>query len=209
MKRIVGIYLAAGKSMRMGKCKLSLPLAVKPLGTIALKEIIQSNIDHLLVVTKDFRSDWLNSAEALRSYSKSKWENIVSLQAHLGQSYSLRTGILRAKQLGAESVIVFLADQPFVTSSMINRLINEAKSEHAYVASSDGGVLKPPILFNQKAFAELMTISGDEGARSLLRNDALYGTSLTMSSDQLFDIDTIEEYEYAKSFYLKSSNMNS
>lgn len=206
MKKIIGIYLAAGKSKRMGKCKLSLPLAVKPLGAIALKEIIQSNIDHLLVVTNNLSAGWLTSADALRFYSN-KWENIVSLQAHLGQSYSLRTGISRATQLGADSVIVFLADQPFVTARMINLLINEANSEHAYVASSDGGVLKPPILFNQKAFAELMTIRGDEGARSLLRDCAFTGTSITMSSDQLFDIDTIEEYEYAKAFYLRNSNM--
>ncbi|MGM0875374.1 MAG: nucleotidyltransferase family protein [Bacillota bacterium] len=206
MKRIIGIYLAAGKSKRMGKCKLSLPLAAKPLGTIALKEIIQSNIDHLLVVTNNICAGWLNSADALHSYSN-KWENIVCLQAHLGQSYSLRTGIRRASQLGAESVIIFLADQPFVTATMINRVINEAKSEHDYVASSDGGVLKPPILFNQKVFTELMTIRGDEGARSLLRNDNFTGMSITVSTDQLFDIDTIEEYEYAKSFYLRNSNM--
>jgi molybdenum cofactor cytidylyltransferase len=205
MKRIIGIYLAAGKSKRMGKCKLSLPLAVKPLGTIALKEIIKSNIDHLLIVTNDFRAYWLDSAEDLRTYS-TKWENVVSLQAHLGQSYSLRTGIIRAKQLGADSVIVFLADQPFVTTSMINRLINEAESEHAYVASSDGEIVKPPILFHKKVFDDLMSIKGDKGARSLLSNGTLSGMSIKMSSDHLFDIDTIEEYEYAKSNLLKHSD---
>jgi molybdenum cofactor cytidylyltransferase len=206
MKKIIGIYLAAGKSKRMGECKLSLPLAVKPLGTIALKEITKSNIDYLLVVTKDIRAEWLHSADVLRSYSN-KWENIVSVQAHLGQSYSLRSGILRAKQLEAESVIVFLADQPFITSKLINRLINESNGEHAYVASFDGEVLKPPILFNQKVFDELILIKGDEGARSLLRNGTFTGKSITVNSDQLFDIDTIDEYKYAKSFYLKNSNM--
>ncbi|MBZ5751621.1 nucleotidyltransferase family protein [Metabacillus rhizolycopersici] len=205
MKEIIGIYLAAGKSRRMGKCKLSLPLAVKPLGTIALKEIMQSNIDHLLVVTNDIRADWLNSADVLRAYLN-KWENIVCLQAHLGQSYSLRTGIRRAEQLGAKSVIVFLADQPFVTSKMINLVINEARNDHVYVASSDGKVLKPPILFNEKAFDELMIINGDQGARSLLRKGTFSGTSIQMSPDYLFDIDTVEEYEYAKTYYLGNIN---
>ena len=199
MKRIIGIYLAAGKSKRMGMCKLSLPLSVKPLGTIALAEIMKSNIDHLLIVTNDIKASWLNSADVLRTYA-TKWENIISLQSHLGQSYSLRTGIRRAVQLGAESVIVFLADQPFVTTSIINRLINEAESEYAYVASSDGEIIKPPIIFHKKAFKELMAINGDKGARGLLKNGALKGMSIAMSSEHVFDIDTIEEYEYAKTF---------
>jgi molybdenum cofactor cytidylyltransferase len=205
MKNIIGIYLAAGSSKRMGKCKLSLPLSVKPLGTIALKEIMQSNIDHFLVVTNDFNAVWLNSADDLHAYPN-KWENIVSLQAHLGQSFSLKSGIRRALQLGAESIVVFLADQPFVTSGLINRLINEARNEHDYVASAVGGVLKPPIIFNLKALAKIMTIRGDEGARSLLKNGTLTGTSIEVNSDQLFDIDTVEDYEYARSFYLRNSN---
>lgn len=200
MKRIVGIYLAAGKSERMGKCKLSLPLNAKPLGTMALQEIIKSNIDHLLIVTNDYRASWLNSADFLRTYS-AKWENIVSLQAHLGQSYSLCTGIRRANQLGAESIIVFLADQPFVKTSMINRLINEAVNEHAYVASFDGKNVMPPVLFHKHVFDDLMSITGDKGARSLLRNGSLKGVSVKMCSDYLIDIDTIEEYEHAKSYF--------
>jgi molybdenum cofactor cytidylyltransferase len=204
MKRIVGIYLAAGNSKRMGKCKLSLPLSEKPLGTIALKEIMKSNIDHLLVVTNDLNAVWLNSADDLHAYLN-KWENIVSLQAHLGQSFSLRTGIRRALQLGAEFIVVFLADQPFVTSGLINRLINEARNEHDYVASAVGGVLKPPIIFNHKALAEIMTIRGDQGARSLLKNGTLIGTSIPVNSDQLFDIDTVEDYEFARSCYFRKN----
>ena len=182
----------------MGTCKLSLPLGDKRLGTMALNEIFHSRIDYLLVVTKEEHSSWLNSSTVLRQHSAT-WENVVSLQARLGQSYSLRTGILRAKQLGAESIIIFLADQPFITSHLINRLIEKSNDKHSYVASLQDGVLKPPILFNRTVFSELLSCRGDQGARSLLRKGTFPGTSIPVVSDELIDIDTVEEYEYAHS----------
>ena len=197
---IVGIYLAAGHSSRMGTCKLSLPLAGNPLGAMALKEIVQSKINSLIIVTKDIQTSWLVSVESLLT-SSVHWENIISLQAHLGQSYSLRTGIQRAIQLGADSVVIFLADQPFVTSNMINHLIHQSKKGKDFVAAFDGEHVKPPILFHQKAFPYLLTTTGDQGARSLLKKGVLKGINVHVNPTKLIDVDTKEQYEYSKSFY--------
>jgi molybdenum cofactor cytidylyltransferase len=196
-ENIVGIYLAAGHSSRMGTCKLSLPLAGAPLGTQALREIVQSKINHLIIVTKDIQTSWLQAVESFLTKSI-HWENIISLQSHLGQSYSLRTGIQRAMQIGADSIVVFLADQPFVTSHMINLLIHRSIEEIDFVASSDGESLKPPILFHHKAFEHLLRISGDQGARSLLKKGKLKGAIIDVDPNILIDIDIIEQYEKSK-----------
>lgn len=196
---IVGIYLAAGHSSRMGTCKLSLPLAGDPLGAMALKEIVQSKINSLIIVTKDIQTSWLRSVESLLT-SSVHWENIISLQAHLGQSYSLRTGIQRAIQIGADSVIVFLADQPFITSHMINSLIHQSKTAKDFVAAFDGEHVKPPILFHQKAFPYLLSIHGDQGARSLLKKGVLKGINVHVDPANLIDVDTKEHYERYLSF---------
>jgi len=200
-EHIVGIYLAAGHSSRMGTCKLSLPLAGDPLGTIALKEIVQSKINSLIIVTKDIQTSWLRSVESLLT-SSVHWENIISLQAHLGQSYSLRTGIQRAIQIGADSVVIFLADQPFITSHMINRLIHQSKKAKDFVAAFDGEHIKPPILFHQKAFPYLLSVHGDQGARSLLKKGVLKGINVHVDPANLLDVDTKEQYEYSKSVFL-------
>ncbi|PMC39153.1 xanthine dehydrogenase [Bacillus sp. UMB0899] len=199
-KQIVGIYLAAGHSSRMGTCKLSLPLAGYPLGTMALKEIVQSKINSLIIVTKDIQTSWLRSVESLLT-SSVHWENIICLQAHLGQSYSLKIGIQRAIQIGADSVVIFLADQPFITSHMIDHLIQQSKKEKDFVAAFDGEHIKPPILFHQKAFPYLLSISGDQGARSLLKKGILKGLNVLVDPAKLIDIDTKEHYEYIQKRY--------
>ncbi|WP_175639508.1 NTP transferase domain-containing protein [Metabacillus schmidteae] len=199
-KQIVGIYLAAGHSSRMGTCKLSLPLAGYPLGTMALKEIVQSKINSLIIVTKDIQTSWLRSVESVLT-SSVHWENIICLQAHLGQSYSLKIGIQRAIQIGADSVVIFLADQPFITSHMIDHLIQQSKKEKDFVAAFDGEHIKPPILFHQKAFPYLLSISGDQGARSLLKKGVLKGLNVLVDPAKLIDIDTKEHYENIQKRY--------
>ncbi len=199
-EHIVGIYLAAGHSSRMGTCKLSLPFAGVPLGAMALKEIAQSKINSLLIVTKDLQTSWLRSVEMLLTNTV-HWENIISLQAHLGQSYSLQAGIQRAIQIGADSVVIFLADQPFITSHMINHLIHQSNKEKDFVAAFDGEHTKPPILFQKKAFPFLLSTTGDQGARSLLKRGILKGVKIHVDPSKLIDIDTKEQYEYSKSLF--------
>ncbi|MFD2214476.1 nucleotidyltransferase family protein [Metabacillus endolithicus] len=196
-ENIVGIYLAAGHSSRMGTCKLSLPLAGDSLGTMALKEIVKSKLNHLVIVTKDFQPTWLRTIEPYLTNSI-HWEHIISLQAHLGQSYSLRTGIQRAKQVGADAVIIFLADQPFITSQLINKLIDRKSNEYDFIASFDGVSIKPPILFQKKGFDSLLKINGDQGARSFLKTGMLKGLKININDNQLIDIDTLEQYETYK-----------
>ncbi len=200
-ENIVGIYLAAGHSSRMGTCKLSLPFAGDPLGTVALKEIVQSNINSLLIVTKDIQTSWLRSIESLLTNSV-HWENIISLQAHLGQSYSLRIGIQRAIQIGADAVVIFLADQPFITKHIIDKLIHQSKKGRDFVAAFDGERVKPPILFHQKAFPYLLSIRGDHGARSLIKQGVLKGVNVNVEPTKLMDVDTKEQYEHSKHLYL-------
>ncbi|MBM7603654.1 molybdenum cofactor cytidylyltransferase [Metabacillus crassostreae] len=198
MKKIIGIYLAAGNSNRMGTCKLSLPLGGKPLGSFALAEILASKIDYLLIITKEKGEIlWFESSGALQLFPD-KWEIVLSEDSNKGQSYSLRVGITMAEQLKAHAVIVLLADQPFIKKETINELIMTFNNEIEYVASSEDGVMKPPILFRDTVLERLLEIEGDMGARSLLKTNALSGKIIDVDKKQLYDIDTIENYDYAK-----------
>lgn len=202
MKKIIGIYLAAGNSSRMGSCKLSLSLGEKSLGAFALDEIIASKVDYLLIITKEKGEiPWVENSKVLKIFPD-KWEIVVSEHSNRGQSNSLRVGITRAVQLEAESVIVFLADQPFISRNTIGKLIATLNNEIEYVASSENGILKPPILFRDTVFKKLLEIDGDTGARSLLKKNALSGETIEVDKNQLYDIDTVDNYNYVKNTLL-------
>jgi molybdenum cofactor cytidylyltransferase len=200
---IFGIYLAAGKSSRMGCHKLSLPVAGTSLGSVALQTALRSELDGVLVVTRpDDMLDWLDPAMRTAPL-REKWRQLFCSDASQGQGYSLRCGLQRAQDLQARAVVVLLADQPFVSVEMINHLLQTFRDGEGqqqpldYVASSHQGLLQPPILFSHTLFPLLLTLQGDEGARRIIRvNDGLHGTCIEFANARLFqDVDTPFDYE--------------
>ena len=201
---IAGIYLAAGQSRRMGTDKLVLPVCGVPLGAIALRAAVQSELDSVTVVTNGrYLEDWIEYASPEQS-GRCKLNVVVCEEADRGMAYSLRAGIRSAIESKAEAAVIMLADQPFVASGLINALIETYNSSREkrkpihYAASSYEGVRRPPVLFAADVFPMLMKLEGDEGARRLLAEGGpLSGESIASSDPALFqDIDTLTQYEF-------------
>ncbi|MFT8322260.1 MAG: NTP transferase domain-containing protein [Bacillus sp. (in: firmicutes)] len=163
---MIAIYLAAGKSSRMGGKKLVLPIFNKPLGSIALEKLLASSIKYILViVNKEDNLNWINKW-MMKQLQQGRGDIIVGMDAEKGLSHSLRCGIKKAIERKEETVIICLADQPFITEDMIHVLETQSKSaKDDYIASSHNGHIKPPIVFTAKTFQELLKISGDYGAK--------------------------------------------
>ena len=116
--KIIGIYLAAGNSSRMGSHKLALPVGTMTVGSLALETALKSPLDEIYIITKETDDvDWL----PVEMKSDAKCTIIKCSSAHEGQSESLRCGIQRAQANRADAVIVMLADQPFITIQMIKK----------------------------------------------------------------------------------------
>lgn len=192
---LVGIYLAAGKSSRMGRAKLNLPVGNQFLGSMAFRAALESKLDCTIAVTREG-----DSLEWLAPFSKNKsWSYLECLKADRGQSASLKAGVRMAADMGATGVVVLLADQPFITSEMINRLVDEFKisQKGSYVSFSHEGMIKPPVLFAKSFFPMLFELTGDQGARTVIREEMReQGKQIEINSDlYFFDIDTEEEYQ--------------
>lgn len=149
----------------MGRHKPSILLASgKELGSLPLIEAAGSRLSHTIIVAaSDDELGWLPNTH------KGEFSAIYSEDSDKGMAFSLRIGLAaaQAKHRKLDAVVVLLADMPFVTSTLINRLIHrfEQNSSLDYVASLDGTVMKPPILLARSMFTAVHALDGDIGAR--------------------------------------------
>ncbi|WP_160645961.1 nucleotidyltransferase family protein [Chengkuizengella marina] len=203
---IIGVLLAAGKSKRMGNNKLKLPLGEQTLGNITLKEAIKSSLDHLVVVTnKQDHLQWI-SPFLLSPLLRDKWTQQTCKSAIKGQAYSIKCGVKKAMQLQAKSIMILLADQPFISKDIINKLIERyLHNENAYfIAASFLNRIRPPILFSHQMFPILMQLEGDIGARYILGNEKWQEKGIIVPFEDpipFLDVDTREDYEFAKNVW--------
>ncbi|MEH7438310.1 nucleotidyltransferase family protein [Neobacillus drentensis] len=199
--RLVGIYLAAGRSSRMGCSKLNLPLGNRFVGSMAFQAALDSKLEAVIAVTR--KED---SLHWLAPFSERKgWRLVECDKANRGLSASLKAGVSAASQLGASGVVVLLADQPNVTCWMINRLIEEflVAPDYSYISYTHNGVSKPPILINKRIFLLIEDLEGDQGAREIIRGrESDSGKQIILESKEcFFDVDTKEDYQFVKKMW--------
>ncbi|WP_088014011.1 NTP transferase domain-containing protein [Gottfriedia acidiceleris] len=204
--RIIAILLAAGSSKRMGQNKISLPLGNSTIGSFGLRKFINSNIDHVYVVTKENDSlNWISNDLLQKPYNDF-WTHVPCKSANMGQSYSLKCGLKAALKTKPIGIMILLADQPFLSIQTINELhqnyLNRVSKNSTipFLAASFHGVPRPPIIFSSNTVPDLFMLNGDEGARAIIRNHPnLEGLLVEFGNKwDFFDIDTKETYEVAK-----------
>jgi molybdenum cofactor cytidylyltransferase len=184
---VSAVILAAGSSARMGRPKLALPVGGEPMIHRVVAAAIGSRCRDVIVVLGA-------SAQTYRPLIDRLGARLVDNTHHTeGMSSSLRAGI-EAVPATAAGVVILLADQPFVTPAIINRLVVEAAaSGRRIVASSCGGVVGPPVYFDRALFGELGGLTGDRGARVIVERHAAECTLLPLDAGAAQDIDTPED----------------
>jgi CTP:molybdopterin cytidylyltransferase MocA len=105
-----------------------------------------------------------------------------------GQATSLQSGLQVATELGADAMIVGLADQPFIPSDAWRAV---AASPAEIAVATYGGQRANPVMFRRSIWSLLPT-EGDQGARSLiaLRPELV---SEIACPGSFADIDTMED----------------
>ncbi len=177
-KKVAGILLAAGSSTRMGADnKLLLPMNN---GMTMISWIVQtylkSEINKLIVVT-GFQEKAVH--EALLGLDV---EFVHNPHYETGQASSVSTGIENLAE-PFDSALIGLGDMPFVTTDLINRLIES----HHMLPKPDIRITLPlldgkrsnPVIWGRAFFEELRNISGDLGGRQIFADylSAINGVS--------------------------------
>ncbi len=86
----------------------------------------------------------------------------------LGQGVSLGLGAAAMSMRSVEQVFVCLADMPLITPSMLHALEAGLSNNDAAICAQ-GGVMTPPALFRAGLLSSMIKLTGDQGARALLR----------------------------------------
>jgi molybdenum cofactor cytidylyltransferase len=111
-----------------------------------------------------------------------------------GLSASLKAGIAAAPETAA-AAIVCLGDMPLVTGRIIDRLISayDADEGRAIVVPTHQGRAGNPILWDRRYFPEILEITGDGGARVLLRRHMENVAEIEVGDDAVLrDFDTVD-----------------
>jgi molybdenum cofactor cytidylyltransferase len=104
-------------------------------------------------------------------------------------STSLRQGLLAAGAPATEGWIVALADMPWVLGSTVAALRRGLEAGAGIVAPFHGPQRGHPVGFSRVHRAELMALSGDTGARTLLARHPVHAVEVD-DPGILLDIDT-------------------
>jgi molybdenum cofactor cytidylyltransferase len=185
--RTVAVVLAAGLSTRFGGDKLLHPLAGKPLAAYIADTLAGMALAQRLAVCPE------GNAGRAAIFAERDFDIVLNTSPRRGLASSLALGARRALDLGADGMLVCLADMPYVSAEFLQRLVSlvDSSAGTAIAASLSGGVKSPPAAFAASALPELLALEGDKGAHELLKN----ARDLAAPEGMLADFDTRADFE--------------
>ncbi len=188
--RVHALVLAAGRSTRMQDgFKLLEPVAGKPIISHVVDAALESDVDGVSVVV-GHRSDDVATVLGKRAVLFINNPDYTE-----GLSTSLRVGLnsLSPSDTGA---IVLLGDMPLIKSAVINRLLEVFLSTdgRSICVPVHRGKRGNPVVWPAHLFSEMAAITGDKGARALLRQHHETVVEVECDDNSIFiDIDRRED----------------
>lgn len=187
-----GILLAAGASSRLGRPKQLLKVGQKRLLERSLDAAVASTLECVVVVLG-------HEAGTIREALADRWDHpkiriCLNPDYRRGMSSSLKAGLSLVRH-HCPSVMVMLADQPFICRSAIDGLLNHFwRSDRGICMPFHGNRHGPPVCISKTYYSEMMTLEGDVGARRIVsanREDVLCVE--VKGPEILMDVDTEED----------------
>jgi molybdenum cofactor cytidylyltransferase len=189
--KVAAIILAAGRSSRFaGGPKLLADFRGKPLIHHVVHASDCPEIAEIILVTAP------DGGKIIAAAGPGRWKPVANPNTTEGISSSIRAG-LSALDDSIDGALIVLADMPDVTAGLIKRLCA------AFTASNGTAIVFPqapdgrqgnPVLWPRDLFQDLMKLSGDVGAKSMLvlHAERLRPVALDDAAGQA-DIDTRDD----------------
>lgn len=193
---VTGVILAAGQGRRMGQSKQVLLLGGKPMIWQVAATTCQV-LETVLVITGAYGAE---VAQALQTLPVTRIHNTEWQQ---GQSSSIRKAVAEIPEAVA-AVIFLLGDQPLLSATLVKDIIRAYENSQASIVMPRWGK-RPgnPVLFDLRVWrSALLELSGDEGARQIIRKNQAAVHYVEVATEQgFFDVDTPADYEIMKKLW--------
>lgn len=189
---ISGIVLAGGMSSRLGRPKQLLTLAGRPV----LQHVVDaaaatgSGLGEVVVVLGHLAGE-VAAALSLPPSART----VVNPDYATGQASSMRAG-LEAAAAESEAAVVLLGDQPGMPAAHIAAVVRAfGGGAGPIVQASFRGTPSHPVLFARSVWPELMAVTGDQGAREVIKGHPDWVVRIDLDAEIPPDLDTMEDYE--------------
>lgn len=186
------MILAAGAARRMNQAKMLLPFKQSSILETIIEQAKEIHPDQICVVTGFYHHQIIEKIQddQIRLVYNEDWEEGMSSSIKKGLAYLLN------QNSGIDAVLILVADQPFITGTLLNEMIElQTKTNKGIVAASYAGVSGTPVLFQSHHLSNLEKLMGDKGARSILQQ---YRDDLVTIDFPLGEIDIDTEDDYLK-----------
>jgi molybdenum cofactor cytidylyltransferase len=174
----------------MGRPKQLLPVGGRPLLGVVVSQACASRLDEVVVVLGGHAEEIAAKVDLGRARA------VVNPDYALGMSSSLQTGIA-AMGDEIQRVVILLGDQPDVSASLIDALIElQESSGRPAAALSFDGLLHPPVVLDRSLWDDLAELQGDIGCRALIRGrpELVAPLPAVGRAGHPIDIDTVDDY---------------
>lgn len=183
MSRIAVAVLAAGGGTRFGgPTKPLQPFGGRPLVTHAVDAALDSGLRPVLVVVG-------HDADAVVAALPPRVEPVRNAAHGSGIASSLQCALRALASRPVDALVVGLADQPLVGPDAYRRLAAAYDDGARLAVATYGGGRANPVLVGREHWDEALGLSGDEGARALMRHHPVVEVPCDGTGDPA-DVDT-------------------
>ena len=191
--KITGILLAAGLSTRMGEPKQLLPFGNSTIVETIIDNMIGSKLDEVIVVI-GHESERVNGRIRIKPVKV-----VFNPNYKQGMLTSAQCGVQALSEC-ADAFALMLVDQPFITSDLINRVVDSYKdSDKEITLPSHNYRRGHPAIFNRRYASHILSLDAESGGiRSLFKKNANFIHYVIVDTDRVLkDIDYRKDYEEA------------
>src|SRR5579872_5273277 len=180
------ILLAAGGSTRLGGPKKLLPYRGQSLIRHAISVALASRARPVIVVLgagHESISNEIADLAGIHVIVNDRWQE--------GIASSIRAGLSRLPEIAACGMaILAVCDQPLISPALFNQLIDrQAEGNYLVVACAYGDTLGTPALFHRRLFDQLLSLTGDMGAKRIIAENPGHLATVAFPGGER-DIDT-------------------
>lgn len=193
MRKIGAVILAAGEARRFGGAKQLLRFRGATLLRRAVDAAIGGGCSAVVVVVGVLREELTDEVRGrpVQIAYNAKW------QLGIGASISCGLHHLLGQEL-LDGVVLLACDQPFVEADLIMRLTAAATVAGKTISASHyADTLGIPALFLADHFAALLALSGESGAKHVIRSNRATVAEVPFEKGAI-DIDTRADFELLK-----------